>query len=168
LTFDFQFLTFNLKLKKEEFQMHGYRALRKGMRIVGLSVLGLITIGVTGLIFGLLVQLLWNWLMPDIFHLPEIGYWQAFGIVILGKLILGSFSPGHHKHPYPHPFPGHFARHHQHYFHRHNGFDDAAWQIKGGWHNWDYYEDWWRKEGKAAFENYIDRVTPPPAGSKPE
>lgn len=140
--------------------MHGHRAFLQGMRIVGLSVLGLLTFGVIGLIFGLLVQLLWNWLMPDIFRLPEITYWQAFGIVILGKLILGNFGPhpGHLRHHHGHPFPEHFARHHQHYFHRRHGCGDTEWQLKGGWRNWDYYEDWWRDEGKTAFENYIERL----------
>ena len=115
--------------------MHGHRAFLKGMRIVGLSILGLVTFGMIGLIFGLLVQLLWNWLMPDIFRLPEITYWQAFGIVILGKLILGNFAPhpGHYRHHHGHPFPEHFARHHQHYFHPGRGCGDTEWQVKGGW-----------------------------------
>jgi hypothetical protein len=148
--------------------MHGHRVFFKGMRIVGLSVLGLTTFGVIGLIFGLLVQLLWNWLMPIIFRLPEITYWQAFGIVILGKLILGNFAPhpGHYRHHHGHPFPEHFARHHQHYFHPGRGCGDTEWQVKGGWQNWDYYEDWWRNEGKTAFENYIDRIASHEANEK--
>lgn len=142
--------------------MHKHGVFLKGMRIVGLSVLGLVTFAAIGLIFGLLVQLLWNWLMPEIFKLPFINYWQAFGLVILGKLIFGNFGPhsGHHKHHHRHPFPEkHFARHHYHYFHRSHGCEDAEWQLKGGWRNWEYYEDWWREEGKTAFENYIGRVT---------
>lgn len=142
--------------------MPKHAVLLKGMRIVGLSVLGLVTFGAIGLIFGLLVQHLWNWLMPDIFRLPEISYWQAFGIVILGKLIFGSLGPhpSRHKH-HRNPFPEHFARHHRHYLHKGNGCDEGKWDIKGGWRNWDYYEDWWREEGKTAFENYIERVTQP-------
>ena len=141
--------------------MHGKKVFFKGMRIVGLSVLGLVTFGVIGLIFGLLVQLLWNWLMPEIFRLPEISYWQAFGIVILGKLIFGNFGPhpGHHRR-HRHPFAEHYARHHRHYLHRGHDCEGMEWKIKGGWRNWEYYEDWWREEGKTAFENYIERVQP--------
>ena len=32
---------------------------------------------------------LWNALMPDIFGLPVITYWQAFGLEILGHILLG-------------------------------------------------------------------------------
>ena len=32
---------------------------------------------------GWIVQLLWNWLMPYLFQLPTITYWQALGISFL-------------------------------------------------------------------------------------
>lgn len=52
------------------------------------------------LIFGLsgVVFFLWNQLMPDIFQLPEISYWQAMGLFILGRLLFGSFGFGKHRH----------------------------------------------------------------------
>jgi hypothetical protein len=131
---------------------------------VGLTILGLVTFSVFGLIFGLIVQMLWDWLMPAIFHLPKINYWQAFGIIILGKLIFGSFGhDGHHHRPH---FPRHF--HHLHHSHCQNGWDDAKSKNKGHWKNWEHYEDWWSKEGKAAFENYIDRTVTPVDGEKNE
>jgi len=34
--------------------------------------------------------LLWNWLMPDIFGLPSIGLFQAFGLLLLSGFLLGS------------------------------------------------------------------------------
>ncbi len=40
-------------------------------------------------IAALLVQLLWNWLFPVLFALPEINYLQALGIMFLSRLILG-------------------------------------------------------------------------------
>ena len=36
---------------------------------------------------SLIVFLLWNWLMPVIFNLPEINYLQAVGILILSKIL---------------------------------------------------------------------------------
>ncbi len=33
------------------------------------------------------VQLLWNWLMPAIFSLPAITFWQALGLQILIALL---------------------------------------------------------------------------------
>jgi len=41
---------------------------------------------------GLLVMLLWNALMPAIFALPAISYWQALGLFILSRLLLGGFG----------------------------------------------------------------------------
>jgi hypothetical protein len=40
---------------------------------------------------------LWNWLMPLIFHLPELTFWQILGLMILSRIILG--GRGHHPHP---------------------------------------------------------------------
>jgi hypothetical protein len=38
-------------------------------------------------LFGLFVMLLWNWLMPDIFGLKTITYWQAWGLLILSWIL---------------------------------------------------------------------------------
>ncbi len=41
------------------------------------------------LLMGFAVMHLWNWLLPDLFHLPLININQAFGLVILSKLLFG-------------------------------------------------------------------------------
>lgn len=40
-----------------------------------------------------LVTLLWNHLVPNLFHLPELDYWHALGLMVLIKLMFGW---GHH------------------------------------------------------------------------
>jgi len=35
---------------------------------------------------------LWNWLMPTTFGLPELTFWQTFGLMILTRLILPTIS----------------------------------------------------------------------------
>ena len=42
-------------------------------------------------VFGFAVMALWNWLMPALFGLRHIGFWQALGLVILCKILFGSF-----------------------------------------------------------------------------
>jgi len=42
--------------------------------------------------FGLITMHLWNWLMPVLFHLPEITFWQTVGLMLLSRLILGGFG----------------------------------------------------------------------------
>jgi hypothetical protein len=44
--------------------------------------------------FGFFTMYLWNWLMPVLFHLPEITFWQTLGLMLLSRLILG--FGGHH------------------------------------------------------------------------
>lgn len=54
--------------------------------------------GVLALAFGLSLLLalpvmwLWNWLCVDLFHLPAITFWQAFGLQMLIHLLWPSSS----------------------------------------------------------------------------
>ena len=43
-------------------------------------------------LFGAVTMWLWNWLMPTIFKLPEIGFWQAVGLLLLAHIF---FKGGH-------------------------------------------------------------------------
>ena len=38
-------------------------------------------------LFGGFVMLLWNWLMPEIFGLQTVNYWQAWGLMILSWIL---------------------------------------------------------------------------------
>lgn len=46
-------------------------------------------------LLGYVVMCLWNWLMPALFGLAIITYWQAFGILILSKILFGGFRGRH-------------------------------------------------------------------------
>ncbi|AKH96078.1 hypothetical protein HZP39_10630 [Elizabethkingia anophelis] len=48
---------------------------------------------IIGMIFLLvwLVQWLWNLLLPEILGVKAISYWQAFGIMVLSKILFGGF-----------------------------------------------------------------------------
>ncbi len=56
----------------------------------------LMGIGFIGLIFlcGWVVMLLWNWLMPEIFGLTLITYWQAWGLLVLSSILFKGFPSG--------------------------------------------------------------------------
>ena len=41
--------------------------------------------------FGAAVWQLWNWLMPGLFGLPVIGFWQAVGLMALSWLLFGGW-----------------------------------------------------------------------------
>jgi len=63
---------------------------------IGKKVIGIIIMAIAGVfVFGSIVMLLWNALMPVIFHLPLIGFWQALGLLILTKILFSGFRGGH-------------------------------------------------------------------------
>ena len=45
-------------------------------------------------VFSIIMLILWNWLMPELFHLPYITIYQAFGLLLLSKLMFSGF---HHR-----------------------------------------------------------------------
>jgi hypothetical protein len=57
---------------------------------IGFGILG---IGLLGLC-GWVVMLLWNWLMPEIFGLKPLGYWQAWGLLALCTILFKGFGSG--------------------------------------------------------------------------
>jgi hypothetical protein len=124
-------------------------------RIVGWTLGGIILAVLFGFLFGWVVQLLWNWLMPELFHLKPITYWQGFGIVLLAKILFGCHIGHHAKHPHRH------WKGRQMDWKNWGGGDDwkdDTWKPRGSYGNWKYYDQYWREEGKAAFESYIERV----------
>jgi hypothetical protein len=52
-----------------------------------LTITVLILIVIAG--FGQAVLQLWNWLMPDLFGLPPLRFWQAVGLMSLCWILFG-------------------------------------------------------------------------------
>ncbi len=59
---------------------------------VGMIFGGLALFAVIALVFGLFVMILWNWIMPEVFGLRPLSYWQAWGLVLLAHILFK--SPG--------------------------------------------------------------------------
>ena len=56
-------------------------------------------LGILGLIvFTFVVMWLWNWLVPELFNGPVIGYWQTLGLLLLSKILFSGIGKGHHSH----------------------------------------------------------------------
>jgi hypothetical protein len=66
-------------------------------RIAGRIVLGVLLAAVLAAIFGFAVMWLWNHLMPVLFTVRPIGYWQAVGLLILARLLFGGHHGFHHR-----------------------------------------------------------------------
>jgi hypothetical protein len=64
--------------------------MRKNRGIRALKFTAIAIVGIA--VFGFIVMSLWNWLMPSLFGLRTITFWQAWGILILAKILFGSFG----------------------------------------------------------------------------
>jgi chromate transport protein ChrA len=64
------------------------RWVTKGLKVAAIAVL-VVTV------CGFVVMSLWNWLVPAIFGLRSITFWQAFGLLILSKILFGGFHGRH-------------------------------------------------------------------------
>ena len=115
------------------------------------ALLGLLGAFLMGLLFGNLIMWLWNWLMPSLFGLRAIGFWEGLGLFLLAKILFGfggsSSGDGDKRHH-------HGKRHHHH----------LGVCEKHDWKDWEYYDDWWEADGKTAFHAYAERMKTDPEG----
>ncbi len=125
---------------------------RFAVKVVG----GVFAAVIFALVFGFVVMWLWNWLMPDLFALKQITYWQAFGLMILGRFLFGSMNH-HGKWKHKHECCDHeevsieapgISIHKP--SRRGNGDDDEIEDWKG-------YDAWWNSEGREAYRKYANR-----------
>ncbi|MHB9291677.1 hypothetical protein Holit_00755 [Hollandina sp. SP2] len=74
--------------------------------------LGILTVLAVLAAFSVAAMFLWNLIMPDIFGLPKINYWQAAGFLLLCRILFGNFGPAYL------PYYGHGRR--ERLFHQSN------------------------------------------------
>jgi hypothetical protein len=55
--------------------------------LTGLGVLALVAV-----LFALPVLLLWNWVMPDVFGVETINFWQALGMNLLAGILFRGYT----------------------------------------------------------------------------
>jgi hypothetical protein len=63
---------------------------RTGFKYAGFGVLGVAAV----FVFTWVVMLLWNWLVPEIFNGPVLGYWQTLGLLVLSKILFSGIGGG--------------------------------------------------------------------------
>jgi len=91
-------------------------------------VFGLLLAATLALVFGYAVMLLWNSLMPDIFALPLVTYWQSVGLLLLARILVGGFGHGKGRH----------SRH----------------DRREGPQAWKEYDEWWKEVGERSFRQF--------------
>lgn len=66
------------------------------MKWIFKGIIGILVIGLFALGLGWVTMRLWNWLMPAIFGLTMITFWQAVGLLVLSKILFSGFRKGGH------------------------------------------------------------------------
>lgn len=121
----------------------------KVFKVAGLIILGIIGAAALAIIFGLVIQWLWNALMPSIFGLPEVTYWQAVGIVVLSHILFG----GHHGHD-----AGSKRKKSR------KAVSDCSHihiENSGKECHYDSFREFWNDHGREAFDNWLNRKDTP-------
>ena len=107
--------------------------------IIGMIIFGGIFITGLVILFGFVIMWLWNWLMPDIFGLTTLNYWQAIGLFILLKILVGGcggFGSGKSS----------------------TRKSDCKSRGKGDFSKWKHYDQFWKEKGNKAYEEYIEQL----------
>ncbi|MEM9649460.1 MAG: hypothetical protein AAF969_13355 [Bacteroidota bacterium] len=118
--------------KVEKYVTKGFKIFFAGLIFIGLVLLA-----------GYVMMLLWNWLMPDLFGLTTIRYWQALGIMLLTKIIFGFGNHSSKKSNYKSKK-------------RHRG--DRFCRTKKEFSKWQHYDQFWKEEGEEAYNAYLERI----------
>ena len=106
------------------------------IQIVGMIIFGAIAITGLAILLGFVIMWLWNWLMPAIFGLSVLTYWQAVGLFILFKLLVGGCGGGRSG----------GGRH-----------KSSKGNSKSDFSKWKHYDQFWKEEGDVLYQEYVNR-----------
>jgi hypothetical protein len=69
----------------------------KSLRVLKYVGFGILGVGFVFLAIFVTMSL-WNWLVPELFHGPVLGFWQTAGLFLLSKILLTGVAPGGPRH----------------------------------------------------------------------
>ena len=126
----------------KNFFTHKFRK-KSPIEIVGIIIFGAIAISGLAILFGFIIMWLWNWLMPEIFGLATLSYWQAVGLFILLKLLLGGCGSGSSSKKSK------------------DTNDNCKTDSKTDFSKWKHYDKFWKDEGDALYKQYVEHKNNP-------
>ena len=115
-------------------------SVKKGVKIFFFILLGISI----AFMVGYIVMRLWNWLMPHLFGLPQVSYWEAVGVLILAKIIFGFGGGGSHNNKKKTK--------------KKEFFTNRCKSMRRDFSDWDHYDEFWKEEGEQAYKNYVERI----------
>jgi hypothetical protein len=64
----------------------------KWIKLIWIAPLAVLGMALFAFIGGEIVLQLWNWLLPPLFGVRQITFWQALGILVLCRILFGGFG----------------------------------------------------------------------------
>ena len=125
-------------------------------RVIGWVFAGLAIAFVFAFIFGFFVKLIWGATLTPMFGLIEPSYFQAVGLIILGRLIFGGFG----KHP-AHPKNSKnkfYDKIHDRFHARCSSFDGDPQAGSDETGDCKIFHKFWQDEGKESFNAYLEKA----------
>ncbi|MCH2234561.1 MAG: hypothetical protein MK078_09935 [Crocinitomicaceae bacterium] len=110
--------------------------------IFGWVVLAIIGITALIILFGFVFMWLWNWLMPEIFGLGVITFWQGVGLILIAKILFGGMGNS-----------GSSSKKS-----KRKRRKEKCDQDDDNFNKWKHYAKYWEEEGDAAYKNYVNRM----------
>ena len=113
-------------------------------KIAAWTIGGVALATVFAFLFGWLVMFLWNSTLVPVFSISTITYWQAVGLLILARLLVGGLG---HKHEGP-----------QKHFREkiHSKFHGKAFEHGSNSDMKEHYHRFWEEKGEQALKEYLD------------
>ncbi|WP_298474635.1 hypothetical protein [uncultured Maribacter sp.] len=126
----------------EQYIKHKIRSKNIGT-IIGWVLFGIIAAIALVLLLGFGIMWLWNWLMPELFGLTTIGYWQAIGLFALAKVLFGSFGGDSSSKKKK----------------KEKSFANKNENECRDFSKWKQYDQFWKEEGENAYNSFINRTS---------
>ncbi|MHB8129914.1 MAG: hypothetical protein ACYDEX_13030 [Mobilitalea sp.] len=157
------------QMDKQEYANQMEVTTKKILKVIGFVILGIVVV----IGFGFVVKGLWNWLMPELFGLKVITYWQGLGVLILAKIFFGGIG-GNTSSKNSDSISGEVkgavgqALHegmqqgfYKEYDKKHSEGSQEECEKSSTLENLDQemlYEKWWEDEGERKFEDYLKKI----------
>jgi len=109
-----------------------YTGRNRALLAAGHLAAGALLAAVLALVFGWIIALLWNHIMPDLLGVKAISYWQSVGLILMARILVGGLHHGSGR------LHGHGDKH----------------ASRGK--TWENYDEWWSEVGEKSFKEFKD------------
>jgi|LSQX01.1.fsa_nt_gb hypothetical protein len=159
-----------IKSSNQNYNSHKKETVKSVLKVIGMVLLVVIIGGAAGFV----IKSIWNWLMPSIFNLGRITYWQGIGLFALIRILFGGINTDNSKSTtyeesnrrdkiLKQKIQNKMQKDdNEDYTNEHTEeteeSDSKEQNREDNIEQEKLYEEWWIQEGEAKFDEYIKNV----------